>query len=260
MNINGDRMSNSVLSKSKLKNTENVDRIIKPQDIDVEGVKIEDLDLKENNYNKFINLKNLLNNISSCQLSDAYNNLFRKKGTIKGLKSINNHKVYGRITTVETNSDDWGTGIMGIDFAGDYNILFIKSSDCDAAIWGELASRDAKGHGIKGVAIYGSVRDMDALLDLDFPIFALDYVSNAGKPAGLGKINPDLLIDGEIIRSGDFLFGDETGVVVIPEIVFDKVIAEALNIKLSELNIIDNINNGTSLIELIDLKDAIRFK
>lgn len=253
-------MSNDSLSKSKLKNIKDIDKIIKLRDINVDNVSIEDLDLREDNYNKFINLKNLLNNISSCQISDAYNNLFRKKGAIKGLRSINNQKVFGRITTVETSSDDWGTGVVAIDFVGDYKILFIKSNDCDFAIWGELASYEAQNHGVKGVGIYGSIRDMKAILDLDLPIFALDHVPNAGKPSGLGNINCELSIDGEIIRSGDFFFGDETGVVIIPAIVFNKVIIEALKIRLDELNIIDMLNKKESLIDIFDLKDSIRLK
>lgn len=252
-------MSNNVLSKSKL-NNKNVDKVIEPENIDLDGVSIEDVSLKENNYDKFINLKNLLDNITSCHLSDAYNNLFRKKGAIKGLKSINGLKVYGRINTAETNSDDWGTGIMAVDFVSKNNVLFIKSSDCDSAIWGEIATIEAKNHGVKGVGIYGSVRDMDAILDLDLPIFALDFVPNAGKPIGLGKINPDLVIDNEIIKEGDFFFGDETGVVVIPKIVFSEVISEALNIKLQELDIIDMINKGNSLIDIVNLRNAIKFE
>ncbi len=253
-------MSNDSLSKSKLKNMRNIDKIIELKNINVNNVSIEDLDLRENNYDEFINLKNLLDNISSCQLSDAYNNLFGKKGTIKGLRSINDQKVFGRITTVETSSDDWGTGIVAIDFVGDYKILFIKSNNCDFAIWGELASYEAKNHGVRGVGIYGSVRDMDAISNLDLPIFALDHVPNAGKPAGLGNINCDLSIDGEIIRSGDFFFGDKTGSVVIPAIVFNKVMIETLRIKLDELAIIDMMNKKESLIDIIDLNDSIRLK
>ena len=253
-------MSKNALSKSKLKNVENVDKFIKPQDIDLNEVTIEDLKLTGKNYDKFINLKNLLDSISSCHLSDAYNNLFRKKGAIKGLKSINGHKVYGRINTAETDSDDWGTGVMAIEFVTPDNILFIKSSDCKLAIWGEIASIQARNHGVKGVGIYGSVRDMDAILDLDLPIFALDFVPNAGKPIGLGKINPHLTIDGEIIKEGDFFFGDESGVVIIPKIVFNDVIVEALNIKLQELNVIDRINKGESLIDIVNLRDSISFE
>lgn len=253
-------MSNNALSKSKLDKIKNIDKSISPENINLEGVTLEDLTLKKDNHDKFINLKNLLDNISSCQLSDAYNALSGKKGTVKGLKSINGHKVYGRINTAETNSDDWGTGIMAIDFVKKDNILFIKSSDCDSAIWGEIASIEAKKHGVKGVGIYGSVRDLDVISDFDLPIFALDFISNAGKPSGLGRINPDLVIDGETIRVGDFFFGDETGVVVIPKVIFNKVILKALKIKLQELKIIDRLDNGESLIDIVDLKDAIRFE
>ncbi|MDO5848897.1 MAG: RraA family protein [Methanobrevibacter sp.] len=246
-------MSKDVLAKSKLNNNKNINKKIDIHDITLKDVTIDDLELGKNNYNQFINLKNLLDGISSCQLSDAYNNLFRKTGVVKGLKSINNLKAYGRIATAKTNSDDWGTGIVAIHGCENREILFIESSNTDLAIWGELASTDAKNNGVSGVAIYGSVRDMEAILFLDFPIFASDFTPNAGKPLALGTINENLIIEGEIIRPGDFFLGDKTGVVVIPASLFVQVINEVLMIKLSELGITEQLDEGKSLMEITGL-------
>lgn len=243
-------MSKKGLAKSKLNKNDNVDKKISVNDINLKNVTIDDLELDNTNYNQFINLKNLLDGVSSCQISDAYNELYRKTGVVKGLKSINNNKVYGRIITAETNCDDWGTAVAAINACGYGNILFVKSSSEDLAIWGELASINAKNSGVSGVAIYGSVRDMDALLNLDYPIFSCNFTPNAGKPIGLGVIGEDIDIGGEIISSGDFFFGDETGVVVIPQLLFTKVIHQVLLVKLMELDIVNQLDSGKSLSEI----------
>lgn len=243
-------MSKKVLAKSKLNKKENVDKKISVYDIDLNNVTIDDLELGNANYNQFINLKNLLDGVSSCQLSDAYNNLYRKTGVVKGLKSVNNNTVYGRIMTAETNCDDWGTSVSAINACDNGNVLFVKSSSEDLAIWGELASVNAKNSDVAGVAIYGSVRDMDALLNLDYPIFSCNFTPNAGKAIGLGVIGEDIVVDEEVISPGDFFFGDETGAVVIPQVLFTQVINEVLSVKLMELDIIEQLNDGKSLMEI----------
>ena len=253
-------MSNDILSKSKLKNKYDINKKINVEDIILNDVSIDDLELGDNNYNQFINLKNLLNSVSSCQISDAFNNLFRKSGVVEGLKSITNLKVYGRITTASTNSDDWGTGIIAINACNKGDILFIKVNNENAAIWGDLASTDAKLHGVGGVAVYGCVRDMEDILHSDYPIFACNFTSNAGKPLGVGNINEDISIDENIIRPGDFFFGDETGVVIVPATLFTQVINEVLSVKLFELNVIKQLKNGRSLMEVVGLNNAIKFK
>lgn len=253
-------MSKNILAKSKLDKKNNINKKIDLEDINLKNVTVDDLQLAGDNYEEFINLKNLLDGVSSCQLSDAYNNLYRKSGVVMGLKPVNNLKVYGRIATADTNSDDWGTAVSAICACGDGEVLFIKSSDEDLAIWGELASTNAKVSGVAGVAVYGSVRDMDALLKLDFPVFACNYTPNAGKAIGLGTIGEDISVNDETIRPGDFFLGDESGVVVIPASLFTQVIDEVLSIKLNELNIIEQLNDGKTLLEITGLENTFKFK
>lgn len=243
----------SALAKSKLKK----DKIkcIKIENINLDGVEVDDLTLDNDNFDKFINLKSLLDNVSACQVSDAYNTVYNRNGSIKKLNSVNNLKVYGKITTAETKSDDWGTSTLAIEACKDGDILFIKSSDNENAIWGELASTDAKNHNIKGVAIYGSARDFDALLYFDFPVFSCSNVPNAGKALGLGRINVDISLEETKIRPGDFFFGDENGVVVIPSNLFNAVMIETLNIKIKESQIIADIKKGKSLANITGLSN-----
>lgn len=243
----------SVTPKDILNKNKNLDKRVKVEDIILDNVTVDDLKFNGDNYEKHINLVSLLENISACQLSDAYNGISHRSGTIKSIKPINNQKVWGSIYTAETSCDDWGTSAMAIDSASSGDILFFKVDSDDKAIWGELASTCAKEKGIKATVIYGSARDLDALLDMDYPVFASNFVPNAGLALGLGKLNQPIEIEGNKINPDDFFFGDESGIVVIPKELFSKVMVSALAVKLKESAIVEMLGAGTTLGEIVGL-------
>ena len=228
-------------------------KVIDLDDVDISkyDFSIEDLDDKNSkNYNL---LKKILDSASACQVSDAYASVSGRSGVIDGLKPMNDNKVYGKIFTAKTNTDDWGTSLMSMDNAEAGEVLFIHSYGKPASVWGELASTCAGEKGIAGTVLYGWARDMDALVDLDYPVFALDYLPNAGKPLGLGEINVDLEIGEDIIKPGDFVFGDQNGVVVIPKELFHETMVATFNVKVKESHIIKELKKGRLLSEIIGL-------
>ena len=91
------------------------------------------LDESKSNIEKYVELKNILDSCSSCQLSDAFNIVSDKSCVIYGLKSINNKKAYGKVFTAETNSQDWGTSILAVDYANIGDFLLINSIGDDFA-------------------------------------------------------------------------------------------------------------------------------
>ena len=244
----------SIKPRDLLNNKKDLEKKVKFENISLNNISIDDLTYNGNNYNQYINLNSFLENVSSCQISDAFNEIAQRSGVLYNLKSINNLKTWGKITTSKTNSDDWGTITLAIDEANDGDVLLVETSDMDAAIWGELASTCAKNNGVKATLVYGCVRDLDALLTMDYPIFACGYRPNAGKALGLGEINVDLELESMKISPGDFLYGDETGVVVIPKELFSQVMLKTFEIKVKEKKITGMLNSGKSLSQIIGLK------
>lgn len=244
----------SVTAKNVLNKNKNLSKRVNVKDINLKNVTVDDLKYNGDNYKEFINLQSLLENISACQLSDAFKAVTHRSGTIKSIKPINNLKVWGSIYTAETASDDWGTSALAIDGAADGDILFFKVDNDDKAIWGELASTSAKNNGIKATVVYGSVRDLDALLHMDYPIFASNFVPNAGLALGLGTLNEPIVIEGNEINPGDFFFGDESGIVVVPKELFNKVMISALDVKLTESKIVEKLSEGMTLAQITGLR------
>lgn len=244
----------SISPKDVLNKNKNLNKRIDVEKINVDDVSIDDLRFNGNNYEKYINLHSLLDCVSACQISDAYNSISRRPGTFNSIKPVNNQRVFGKIFTAETASDDWGTSALAIDEADDGDILFFKVDGRDKAIWGELASTCARDNGIKATVLYGSARDLDALLYMDYPVFACDFCPNAGSALGLGSLNEPIEIENEIINPGDFFFGDENGVVVIPKELFTKTMIATLAVKVKESIIINDIASGKTLAQIVGLK------
>ncbi len=240
--------------KDVLNKNKNLNKRIDVDKISLDNITIDDLKFNGKNYYEYINLMSLLDNVSACQVSDAYNSISKRSGVIQSIKPVNNHRVWGKIFTVETASDDWGTSALAIDGASEGDILFFKVDNDDKAIWGELASTCAKNNGIKATVIYGSARDLDALLYMDFPVFASNFCPNAGSALGLGTLNQPIEIEGNKINPGDFFIADESGIVVIPKQLFRDTMIASLAVKIKEANIIREIHEGKTLAEIVGLK------
>lgn len=244
----------SISPKDVLNKNKSLNKRVEISKIKLDNVSIDDLKYNGKNYDEYISLMSLLESVSACQVSDAYNSITKRSGTIQSIKPVNFQKVFGTIFTAETSSDDWGTSALAIDSASEGDVLFFKVDSPDKAIWGELASTCARDNGIKATAIYGSARDLDALLTMEYPVFATDFCPNAGSPLGLGTLNESIEIEGVVINPGDFFIGDESGIVVIPQELFVQTMVATLGVKIKESNIINDIASGKTLGEIVGLK------
>ncbi len=139
-----------------------------------------------------------------------------RKGAMSGIVSIcGNVKMVGRAVTVHTFAGDWAKPVEAIDVAGKNEVIVINNDGVtDIAPWGELATLSCVKKGIAGVVIDGAVRDVDDIREMKFPLFAKAIVPNAGEPKGFGEINAEIQCCGQSVRPGDWIIGDESGVVV----------------------------------------------
>ena len=246
-----EKLSPKTIMKTINKNTTKNEKIKSKKSITIENLKI---NTEKTNIKEHKELHTILKTITTCQIADANKNITGKNKVIKGIKPINQEKTYGKIYTAEAPTYDWGTSILAIDNAEKEDILLIKNEGELNAVWGELATNYAQKQNIKGVVIYGAARDIETISKSNFPIFALKTTPNAGKPLGIGQLNKKIYIDNNIIEPGDFLYGDENGVVIVSQKEFIEVITEAYNISINEDKISSQVNNGKLLSEIVGLK------
>ncbi|MDD3493973.1 MAG: bifunctional hexulose-6-phosphate synthase/ribonuclease regulator, partial [Candidatus Thermoplasmatota archaeon] len=108
--------------------------------------------------------------------------------------------------------------------------------------------------GLAGIVIDGGVRDVPDIRQLDMPVFARTLVPEAGEPKGYGEIGAEIVCGGQPIRPGDWLVGDDTGVVVIPREQAQEVANRALNVYERENRLREEIKRGNSLGAVMELK------
>ncbi|MGI0054526.1 MAG: 3-hexulose-6-phosphate synthase [Thermoplasmata archaeon] len=184
--------------------------------------------------------------VSSPNISDAMQRQGAMHGILPHLKDAG-VKIAGPAVTVVTRDGDWAKPVEAIDRAGPGDVIVVDAGGGTTAIWGELASWSAHGRGIAGVVIEGAGRDLDAILELGFPIFSRHVSPNAGEPKGHGEIGVEVVVGGQKVRPGDWIVGDASGVVVVPRERAHEIANRALDVLEHENRVREEIRRGSTL-------------
>lgn len=190
--------------------------------------------------------------VSSPNVADAQH----KKGSMKGIHPRIAHgvKMVGRALTVHTVNGDWAKPVEAIDKTTPGDVIVIDACAGDIAVWGELASWSCKTKGVAGVVIDGAARDIDSIIEMDFPLFSRHVTSNAGEPKGYGGIGHEIVCGGVTVRTGDWIIGDESGVVVVPQENAVEVANRALDVMERENRLREEIKKGGTLSSVMKLE------
>ena len=99
--------------------------------------------------------------------------------------------------------------------------------DESRALMGDLIGARAQAAGVAGFVIDGAVRDAPALRELRLPVFARTVTPAGPYKHGPGRLQVAVSIGGVVVRPGDFVIGDEDGVVVVPVEIASEVATRA---------------------------------
>jgi 3-hexulose-6-phosphate synthase/6-phospho-3-hexuloisomerase len=158
-------------------------------------------------------IREILTQISAANLSDA----MHRRGVLPGLRPIApGMKLVGPAFTVRTAPGDYAKPVEAIDHASPGDVIVVEAGGVPPAVWGEMATRSAMNRGLAGIVIDGAARDSGDIRALGFPVFCREICPNAGEPRGLGELNVTVTIAGRVVEPGDWMLGDDDGVVRIP--------------------------------------------
>jgi 3-hexulose-6-phosphate synthase/6-phospho-3-hexuloisomerase len=186
--------------------------------------------------------------VSTANISDA----MHRTGELRGLKPVwtgepGKLKFAGPAVTVRTYDGDWSAPVQAIDHAKEGDVLVIDACQGETAVWGELAPNSCISKGIVGVVIDGAVRDIDDIRKIKFPLFARNFTPTAGEPKGFGEINAPIEVCGRKVEPGDWIIGDESGVVVVPQDMAMEMANRAIDVNEKENRIREEIQRGSTL-------------
>ncbi|RKG34136.1 ribonuclease E activity regulator RraA [Acinetobacter tianfuensis] len=85
------------------------------------------------------------------------------------------------------------------------------------ALMGDLIAESAVKNHWNGVVIYGCVRDVDAIAELDLGVHALASIPQKSNRKGAGETDVQLNFGGAVIQSGDYIYADNNGIVIARE-------------------------------------------
>jgi 4-hydroxy-4-methyl-2-oxoglutarate aldolase len=127
----------------------------------------------------------------------------------------------------------------------------------EAGYWGEILTRAALARGIAGLVIDGCVRDGSQLIELGFPVFARGLcIRGTRKSPFRGGIGESILVGDAEIHSGDLVFGDADGVVVVEAGCLDAVLERARDREAKEALIMERLDSGERTLDLYGFDEA----
>jgi 4-hydroxy-4-methyl-2-oxoglutarate aldolase len=124
-----------------------------------------------------------------------------------------------------------------------------------AGAWGEILTEAARARGVAGLVIDGAVRDIDAIEALRFPVFSRGLAIGACSKERPGTADAPIQFGGVTVRSGDLVFGNADGVVIVEHDRIEEVYEAALSRRKRESEIISKLRQGRTTMELLGLKE-----
>jgi regulator of RNase E activity RraA len=166
-------------------------------------------------------------------------------------------RLAGRAFTVEgraVDHGDWDGSIRKtLAMLGAVPADHVAVYQCNhdrSAHFGELSATSLLARGVAGCVIDGGCRDTRFILDEGFPVFARHVtpedctwrweVVATQTPITIGTV---------VVRPGDWVVGDDDGVIVVPQEVAEEVLAEAETKVGTENAIRAAVRDGTSPLE-----------
>lgn len=118
------------------------------------------------------------------------------------------------------------------------------------AYWGELLTATARTRGAAGAVLSGYHRDTPQVLAQNWPVFSRGaWAQDSSVRTQVVDFRCDIEIGQVTIHTGDLIFGDIDGVVVIPKEAADEVVARALEKASGEKKVRAAIEAGMSATE-----------
>lgn len=136
----------------------------------------------------------------------------------KSFKSYGARKSFsGQVVTVKCFEDNSRVKeLLATDGIG--KVLVVDGgASMRCALMGDLIAESAVKNHWNGVVIYGCVRDVDAITSLDLGVHALAAIPQKSHRKGLGEVDVTLSFGSITIKSGDYIYADNNGILIAKE-------------------------------------------
>lgn len=199
--------------------------------------------------------KERLLQLDTAAVSDAMDSLGINRALFGIAPRVDGAKIAGPAFTVqyEALSNEPATFQNAANYIDEVppHAVVVVNNDANTACtsWGDILTRKALRQDIAGTVINGSARDIETIRKLGYPLFTAGIFMVSGKNrVRLKATNVPVEIAGVTVQPGDWIFGDDNGVVVIGVEHLQAVIERAENVNNTEIGIVKAIESGESLV------------
>lgn len=120
----------------------------------------------------------------------------------------------GEIVTVKCHEDNSRVKEL-LATPGKGKVLVVDGGgSLRCALMGDMIGESAVQNGWEGVIVYGCVRDVDALAELDLGVHALASIPLKSVRKGVGETGLDVIFGGVTFTQGHYVYADNNGVIV----------------------------------------------
>ena len=133
-------------------------------------------------------------------------------------------------------------------------LIYVMQDGLDIAAMGNLMATTAQVRGLEGAVIDGAIRDITAIREMQFPVFArrISPATSVGRMVAAGKQIP-VMCGGVMVNPGDYIVGDPDGVVVVPSAAAEKVVALLAEYDAKETKMMPIIQREKSILKAIEI-------
>ena len=203
-----------------------------------------------------IELLHALSALSVASIADADKTIRVMSSTIRPVN--NGKKILGTARTVSCHND-FLTVIDALNQSKAGDVLVVDSQESTRALVGELFSTEAQRRGLSGIIVDGPVRDVEMLRKLEIPVFAKSYCPCSGTTKKMMETQTEIQCGGIAVAPEEVVFGDEDGIIVASIAQLIDLVPLAIQIQKAEEAIVDKIQEGECLIDMLNFKEHVKF-
>lgn len=152
----------------------------------------------------------------------------------------------GPAFTVRTRPGDNLMLHKAIDMAQPGDVIVCDAGgDLTNSLMGELMLVHAVRQGVAGFVLTGAIRDRQAFLEQNLPVYALGVTHRGPYKDGPGEIGFPITLGGMVVCPGDLMLGDVDGVIAVPRMSAERILERVQSKHEAEGRQMETIRNGT---------------
>lgn len=134
-------------------------------------------------------------------------------------------------------------------------VLVAAGGGAIVGYWGEILTVAAQERGVAGFVVDGGARDIDALQDRGFPVFARGVGMRGATKTAPGRVGRPAVVGGATVAVGDIVVADTDGVAIIAQDGIAEVLAAARSRQVAEQEMVRQLKAGVSTMDLFRLRE-----